>query len=90
LSIGPGILTAFLHTIFPEKYCVWNDSTYKTMKKFKINTSGLWSFQKGTTYSKINKLLNEMAQQNNTNLNYIDCFMWYVATKLPNQLKLEP
>jgi len=84
--IGPAILTGLLHTFYPTKYCVWNGSTIKALKKLDINTPGLTSKQKGYTYQNINHLLLKMAKQNGTDLNYIDGFMWYVATKLPSNI----
>lgn len=85
-GIGKAILTGFLHTIFPYKYGVWNKSTIDTTKKFDVYTPGLFSRRKGQTYQRINNLLKEMANKTDSDLNYIDGFMYYVAAKLPSKL----
>ena len=81
-GIGKGILTGLLHTIYPDKYGVWNGSTEKTFKKLEIYIPAITSYRKGLTYTRINSVLHTMASYLNTKLTYIDGFMWYVATQM--------
>ncbi len=82
-GIGKGILTGFLHTMYPEKYGVWNGSTILAFKKLDIYIHLMYSTKQGRTYVRVNDVLNNMASHLDTNLTFVDGFMWYVATKLP-------
>ena len=85
-GVGKAILTGFLHTIYPEKYGVWNGSTEQAFKKLGIYAP-FTSKKVGETYSDINNALHMMASKVNYSLTYVDGFMWYVATKLSSSLK---
>jgi len=80
-GIGKGILTGFLHTIYPEKYGVWNGSTVKAFKKLDIYIPLMYSIKQGRAYLRVNTVLNNMASYLETNLTFVDGFMWYVATR---------
>ena len=82
-GIGKGILTGLLHTMYPEKYGVWNGSTIKALKKLDITIPLMYSFKRGRTYVRVNAVLNKMASCLDTDLTYVDGFMWYVATRAP-------
>ena len=84
--VGKAILTGFFHTMFPEKYGVWNGSTEKAFKKLDINTA-FTSKHVGETYVEINDMLVEMSSKVGYSITYVDGFMWYIATKLSSSLK---
>jgi len=86
-GIGKGILTGLLHTMYPEKYGVWNGSTIKAFKKLDIIIPLMYSTKQGRTYVRINAVLHDMASRLDTNLTYVDGFMWFVATKLPETIR---
>jgi len=86
-GIGKGILTGLLHTIYPEKYGVWNGSTILAFKKLDIYIPLMYSTKQGRTYVRINAVLNNMASRLDTNLTYVDGFMWYIATQLPETIR---
>jgi len=81
-GIGKGILTGLLHTMYPEKYGVWNRSTIDAFKELAIYIPLMYSIKKGRTYARINAVLNKMASHLDTNLTFVDGFMWYVATRV--------
>ncbi|MCW4051240.1 MAG: hypothetical protein NWE89_16065 [Candidatus Bathyarchaeota archaeon] len=86
-GIGKGILSGLLHTMYPEKYGVWNGSTVKAFKKLDIIIPLMYSTNQGRTYARINAVLNNMALHLDTNLTFVDGFMWYVATRLPETIR---
>ena len=86
-GIGKAILTGLLHTMYPEKYGVWNGSTIKAFKKLDIIIPSMYSPKQGRTYIRINAVLNNMASHLDTNLTYVDGFMWYIATQLPETIR---
>ncbi len=81
-GIAKGILTGLLHTMYPEKYGVWNNSTINAFKELDIYIPLMYSTKKGRTYARINTVLNGMTSYLDTNLTYVDGFMWYVATRV--------
>jgi len=78
-GIGIATLTGLLHTMYPEKYGVWNGSTIDAFKELDIHIPLMYSIQKGRTYVRINAVLNNMASHLDTNLTFVDGFMWYAA-----------
>ncbi len=80
-GIGKGTLTGLLHTMYPDKYGVWNGSTVEAFEKLTITIPLMQSLKKGQTYTRINVELNKMASRLDTDLTYVDGFMWYVATR---------
>jgi len=86
-GIDKGILTGLFHTLYPEKYGVWNGSTERTFRKLDIYVPGIFSAKRGLAYVRINEILQKLAAELEASLTYVDGFMWYVATQLSNSLK---
>jgi len=79
-GIGKGILTAFLHTIFPDQYGVLNSrsiDTLKLLKKYPKKAGDI-----GHTYLEVNYKLQELACDLKTDLTTIDGFMWYISKRV--------
>ncbi len=78
-GIGQGIVTALLHTFNNEKYGVWNSRTVDTLKKLHRSTFPSDDF--GESYKRVNKILNDIAQETHSDLTTVDGFMWFVSKK---------
>lgn len=78
-GIGQGILTAILHTLFSEKYGVWNSRTKDTLEILRRTPIRRRIMNIGQTYKNVNKELIELAKELRTDLTYLDGFMWYIS-----------
>jgi hypothetical protein len=79
-GIGKNILTALLHTFYPDKYGVWNnrtDDTLSIINRKPISSSGL-----GEKYTAINSELARLGKELKTDLTTVDGLMWYVSKRL--------
>lgn len=79
--IGPGILTGFLHIIYPEKYAVLNNSTAITINKITDSSHSMSYYNSGIKYANVNTWCKNLAKYLNTDLTTLDGFMWYMATE---------
>jgi hypothetical protein len=78
-GLGQGIVTALLHTFNNEKYWVWNSRTVDTLKK--LHRPTFPSDDLGETYKRVNRTLNELAEDMQSDLTTVDGFMWFVSKK---------
>jgi len=79
-GMGVGILTAFLHTMFPEKYGVWNIRTKETLSLLHLEPQVQLNI--GLMYKEVNNKLYELANVVKSDLTTIDGFMWYVSKRV--------
>src|SRR4030067_2002730 len=76
-GIGKNIVTALLHTFYPDKYGVWNnrtDEALKTIRRMPAMTSDA-----GIHHVAINEKLNALASELKTDLTAIDGFMYFLT-----------
>lgn len=78
--IGPGILTGFLHTIYPNKYAVLNGSTSITLNIITGGSALVSSYDSGIKYSGVNTWCKNLAESLNADLTTFDGFLWALAT----------
>jgi len=79
-GIGIGILTALLHTFYPDKYGVWNIRTTDTLDMIKRKPT--LTSNVGGNYLLINKELKQLSEELNTSLTAIDGFMWFISKRI--------
>ncbi len=60
-GVGQGIVTALLHTFYPEKCGVWNSRTVDTLQK--LHQPTFPSKDIGATYESVNKTLNNLGNR---------------------------
>ena len=79
-GIGRNILTALLHTFYPDKYGVWNSRTEDTLALIRRKPRS--TSDPGHNYQLINKELIQLKKELNTDLTTIDSFMWFISKKV--------
>jgi len=83
-GIGKNILTALLHTLYPDKYGIWNKRTEETLEI--MRRTPLKGYDLGTKYEAINERLLQLWEELDTNLTTIDGLMWYVSKRVKPKL----
>ena len=79
-GIGIGILTALLHTFYPDEYGVWNSRTADTLDIIKRKPS--LTSNVGHNYLLINNELKQLSNEFNASLTTIDGFMWFISKRI--------
>jgi len=76
--LGRAILTAILTIVFPTKYCIYNSTTEKALKKL-----GLFPESKNESFSdiylKVNELSLKIAKKYNMSLLMLDTLFWDIV-----------
>jgi hypothetical protein len=77
--LGPAVLTAILHVVYPDRYGVFNSMLKAGMKKLGLWPRGLSTSPFADQYAAVNPIQLELASQLGIDLWVFDYLWWFVA-----------
>jgi hypothetical protein len=77
--LGPAVLTAILHVVYPDRYGVLNNKLKESMAKLGLWPDGLREASLAGQYEAVNPILLELAETLGIDLWTLDYLWWYVA-----------
>ena len=83
--LGPAILTAILHVVYPDRYGVLNNTLKEGMERLGLWPQNLSENSLADQYEAVNPILVELAKKLGIDIWTLDYLWWYVATQTPSQ-----